>query len=806
MIAASGSLKLILDCTHTFADASGSGVGNRTAEQHGGRTQLDTLPETEVLAAPSSASRRSSLNVKFTMHSSDDSERLRALKTGYLIKRPSIRKHGNKMKFWAGGKQKFFVLRGGSLTYHKDHRTVDDAAHSKEVLLTADCDVDDFYDPPDANFGFCISSKGKVLQLVAKDVLERQEWKDAICMVINQVRELSTEHHMSLLLRVLARAAAVVQLERTTASANALSLPAVYAWPTQVKCTTRGYLLKRCAGAPYSSAQAAAAAGTNTNSSGGSISMYSSSSSGASQLQVDEDALWTRRFFIMSGTEKRLTFHADHSLARCEVKMPPIKASAMLTCNTRVCAYLLCLVTHTANNSHALVVQGSFALSADTTIEKKPHNVVALKDGSSCMVSHASQFTACVMEYTLRRCTSTVVPSIAVLLMLLLVVLAVRSNTAAAMQTMQHAQPAMVTQLIQLLLLRHLLLLSPSLQIFRADDAQECQRWVAAVSGVITEAKRACVQQRAAAAAAAAAAANNNSLNASAANGISGGSPAQISRAIELCMLLVLSEVYACTHADAKCSSSELTALETTLHTALGASTVYIYNGFLTAAAAVCCTVLCYAKQRSDTEELLAQVQAATTLNSSSSSSSCITPYPTPQGETERARGYLLTRAVTEHATSAASSVQGRVTADLTEGGIGSGLNSASSVAGESWLPNYYLLTNAALYRCSISLCCCCCCYCRHTRRLEDEHFVAPAARLALTPSCSVFATNLRPHSFELVTANRVLHVQGISHDSASTWISNLKAAINAVSVTVHSSSNVSVAAVAMSNIRSSSD
>jgi hypothetical protein len=42
---------------------------------------------------------------------------------------------------------------------------------------------------------------------------------------------------------------------------------------------------------------------------------------------------------------------------------------------------------HTANDSHALVVQGSFALSADTSIEKKPHNVVALKDGSSCMVS-----------------------------------------------------------------------------------------------------------------------------------------------------------------------------------------------------------------------------------------------------------------------------------------------------------------------------------------------------------------------------------------------------------------------------------
>jgi hypothetical protein len=135
-----------------------------------------------------------------------------------------------------------------------------------------------------------------------------------------------------------------------------------------------------------------------------------------------------------------------------------------------------------------------------------------------------------VIEYTLRRCTGTVAPSIAN---------AAASSAISTIQhcccyadSVQHAQPAMVTQLIQISLLRHLLLLSPSLQIFRADDAQECQRWVAAVSGVITEAKRACVKQRAAAAAAAAA---NNSLNASAANGISGGSPAQISRVIEVC-------------------------------------------------------------------------------------------------------------------------------------------------------------------------------------------------------------------------------------------------------------------------------
>jgi hypothetical protein len=49
--------------------------------------------------------------------------------------------------------------------------------------------------------------------------------------------------------------------------------------------------------------------------------------------------------------------------------------------------YLNIDYTLQTNNSHALVVQGSFALSADTTIEKKPHNVVALKDGNSCMVS-----------------------------------------------------------------------------------------------------------------------------------------------------------------------------------------------------------------------------------------------------------------------------------------------------------------------------------------------------------------------------------------------------------------------------------
>ncbi|KAG5191117.1 hypothetical protein JKP88DRAFT_296502 [Tribonema minus] len=237
------------------------------------------------------------------MHAADDEEKLRALKTGYLVKRPSLRKHGNGMKMWSGGKRKFFVLRGGSLTYHKDHHSVDDPTSSREILLTADCDVEYFYDPPTAPFGFCVTSRGKVLQLVAKDVMERQEWKDAISMVINQVRQ-----------------------------------------------TTRGYLLKRNAGgAPYVG--------------GGPPPAQS----------LEEDILWTRKYFILNGTERCLTFHTDHS--------------------------------------QALSVQGSFLLSKDTAVEKKPHNVVMLRTGDNIMV-------------------------------------------------------------------------------WRADNAQECQRWVTAIASVITEAKR----------------------------------------------------------------------------------------------------------------------------------------------------------------------------------------------------------------------------------------------------------------------------------------------------------------------------
>ncbi|KAG5177056.1 hypothetical protein JKP88DRAFT_148778, partial [Tribonema minus] len=61
-------------------------------------------------------------------------------------------------------KRKFFVLRGGSLSYHKDHKSVDDPAHSREVLLTEDCDVEYFYDPPGAPFGLCVAAPGKVRQ------------------------------------------------------------------------------------------------------------------------------------------------------------------------------------------------------------------------------------------------------------------------------------------------------------------------------------------------------------------------------------------------------------------------------------------------------------------------------------------------------------------------------------------------------------------------------------------------------------------------------------------------------------------
>lgn len=233
----------------------------------------------------------------FKMHSEGDSEKLKALKTGYLIKRPSIRHHGNKLKFWAGGKRKFFVLQGSSLSYFSDHKLVGEGggAHCREVLLTAACDVENFYDPPHATFGFCVTSPGKVLQLVAKDVLERQEWKDAISMVINQVR-----------------------------------------------CTTRGYLLRRCQGSPYHA-----------------------TASGVPPTR-QEEALWQKHYFILNGHERRLTFHEDHS--------------------------------------HALKVQGFFVLTRDTAVEKKPSNSIMLKDGKRCITlqsadaSEAARWVSAISE------------------------------------------------------------------------------------------------------------------------------------------------------------------------------------------------------------------------------------------------------------------------------------------------------------------------------------------------------------------------------------------------------------------------
>ncbi|CAM9647902.1 unnamed protein product, partial [Sphacelaria rigidula] len=48
-----------------------------------------------------------------------------------------------------------------------------------------------------------------------------------------------------------------------------------------------------------------------------------------------------------------------------------------------------------------------------------------------------------------------------------------------------------------------------------------------------------------------------------------------------------------------------------------------------------------------------------------------------------------------------------------------------------------------------------------------------------ISPSCSVFETNLRSYSFEVVVAGRVLHLQGSSFEDSLRWIATLKAAIN---------------------------
>ena len=48
-----------------------------------------------------------------------------------------------------------------------------------------------------------------------------------------------------------------------------------------------------------------------------------------------------------------------------------------------------------------------------------------------------------------------------------------------------------------------------------------------------------------------------------------------------------------------------------------------------------------------------------------------------------------------------------------------------------------------------------------------------------ISPSCSVFETNLKAFSFEVVVAGQVLHLQGCSFEDSLRWIATLKAAIN---------------------------
>lgn len=48
-----------------------------------------------------------------------------------------------------------------------------------------------------------------------------------------------------------------------------------------------------------------------------------------------------------------------------------------------------------------------------------------------------------------------------------------------------------------------------------------------------------------------------------------------------------------------------------------------------------------------------------------------------------------------------------------------------------------------------------------------------------ISPSCSVFETNLKAYSFEVVVTGQVLHLQGCSFEDSLRWIATLKAAIN---------------------------
>jgi hypothetical protein len=183
----------------------------------------------------------------------DDALQGRAVYSGYLLKKPSITKKGNKIKLWGGGKRKFFVLTCSSLCYYKDRESAlqDFRANSyggsgvalsgsgKDVLLTEDSDCECFYDPPHATFGLHVTTGGKVLQLVASNALERQQWKQSILTVIGHIKR-----------------------------------------------TTQGYLQKRLAGAPPFAPNASV---------------------------PREGALWQRRFVVLHPKDQQLTFHVDHA-------------------------------------------------------------------------------------------------------------------------------------------------------------------------------------------------------------------------------------------------------------------------------------------------------------------------------------------------------------------------------------------------------------------------------------------------------------------------------------------------------------
>lgn len=80
-----------------------------------------------------------------------------------------------------------------------------------------------------------------------------------------------------------------------------------------------------------------------------------------------------------------------------------------------------------------------------------------------------------------------------------------------------------------------------------------------------------------------------------------------------------------------------------------------------------------------------------------------------------------------------------------------------AQTAKHKWVPRFFALTTTALYM------------------AEDDKAMEALAVFPLSPSCSVFETNLRPNAFELVTPQGALHVAANDQESTKRWIAQFR-------------------------------